>query len=231
MYGHITPTVVSAALLMMTVGCANPGQKRITLLEETNKNLTSRLNLTSTELATVREDQLYLDQRLHQAMNETLELRNQLAEQQAAPVPEAVAPGQAAPGWTSVPGGAMIAIEGNMLFTSGNAALRKEARRALDSVVSVLQGNLADKDILVIGHTDDQPIKKSGWVDNYQLSTERSLAVVRYLRDRGVAAARLIAGGCGENRPRVAPVSEADRAANRRVEIFALNPFPRVGQP
>ena len=68
-------------------------------------------------------------------------------------------------------------------------------------------------------------------MDNYQLSTERALAVARHLVSRGVPPGRLIAGGCGEHRPREANTSKTNRAANRRVEIFALEPMPRPDQP
>ena len=220
---RISGGVVCLTAILMLSGCGEDPKIKIAMLEDENHTLYADLEALRGNLDTLTQQRNRCQSDLLLAQRANGDLQGRLA---AVPPPVDL-PGQ----WKAVPGGAMIAIEGNMLFTSGNAALRKEARRALDAVVSVLQGNMADKDILVIGHTDDHPIKKSGWVDNYQLSTERSLAVVRYLRDRGVAPARLIAGGCGENRPRVAPASEADRAANRRVEIFALNPFPRVGQP
>lgn len=207
----------SVGALLAAVGCATGTKERMALLEETNSHLTARLNMASTELEKVRQDQEYLDGRLHAAMNEAQDLREQLAMKSDVQ--------QAPPGWTAVPGGAMIALEGDVLFAPGQAVLQDQARRSLDAIVSVVQGEYLDRDVLVLGHTDDQPIKKSGWKDNAQLSTERSLAVMRYLRDQGVAPARLMAAGCGEYRPRVAGTSASDRAANRRVEFFALQPL------
>ena len=125
----------------------------------------------------------------------------------------------------------MIAIEDRVLFAPGKITLRQEARRTLDAVVSTVQGEYADKDIFVFGHTDDRPIVKSGWTDNWQLSTERALAVARYLRQRAVATPRLVVAGCGEYRPRAANDSEADRAKNRRVQILAVDPELRLGRP
>ncbi|RME41480.1 MAG: flagellar motor protein MotB, partial [Planctomycetota bacterium] len=75
------------------------------------------------------------------------------------------------------------------------------------------------------GHTDDTPIRKSGWKDNYELSAQRALAVVRYLGSKGIDFKRLIACACGEHRPRVPNRSAAERARNRRVEIFAVDPL------
>ncbi|HRX87797.1 MAG TPA: OmpA family protein, partial [Phycisphaerae bacterium] len=57
----------------------------------------------------------------------------------------------------------------------------------------------------------------------YELSAERALAVVRWLKERGVSPSRLVACGVGEYRPRVPNTSRDNRAKNRRVEIFALD--------
>ena len=186
------------------------------MLEQANDNLTEQLNRCHAELDSAYSARDDLDQRLATALYDVETLRAQLA---AVPEPEPVAPG-----WTQVPGGAMIAIEGEILFTPGKEVLRDSARRTLDAIVSAVQGEFGEKHVYVFGHTDDHPIKKSGWKDNWQLSTERALAVVRYLRDRGVSTARLLACGAGEHRPRVPNSSEANRAKNRRVEIFAIDP-------
>ena len=210
--------------LIAASGCTNKQmEERISLLEDTNRNLTAQLNRTVGEVDAVNRDREGLNQRLLAAQREAGDLRNQLANM---PIPE-----ETAPGWTAVPGGAMIAIEGSVLFAPGRVIVRDKARRTLDGIISTIQGEYGDKDILVFGHTDDQPIKKSGWHDNWQLSTERSLAVVRYMADRGVSASRLVGCGCGEHRTRVPNSSQANRAKNRRVEIFAIEPIPRTGAP
>jgi flagellar motor protein MotB len=214
---------VVAVVATTVCGCATKQQERIAMLEEANRTLTGRLNLTRGELDSAVRDRDELNRRLQAALSEVDLLGNQLA---ARPEPQ-----ETAPGWTAVPGGAMIAIEGRVLFDPGKITLRNAARSTLDAVRSTLEGTYADKDVLVFGHTDNQPIKKSGWADNYQLSTERALAVVRYLSGQGVSAKRLVACGCGEHRPRVANTSQANRAMNRRVEIYALDPQAYGLQP
>ena len=204
------------ALTVLTGGCANDMKARITMLEEANTNLTEQLNYSRGELDAAYREREDLTGRLAEAARELDDLHAQLAR---GPEPEPTAQG-----WTAVPGGAMIAIEGSVLFAPGQASLRKDSRRTLDAVASTLQGEYGGKDILVFGHTDDQPIRKSGWTDNWQLSTERSLAVVRHLSDQGITISRLVACGCGEHRPRVPNTSPANRAKNRRVEIFAIEP-------
>lgn len=210
---RLCPFVV---FVILAAGCATKEKQRIGMLEQANQNLTDRLNATRGELDSATRDREALDRRLQTALSQIDSLKNQLAERPAME--------PAAPGWTAVPGGAMIAIEGRVLFAPGKNTLRPEARRTLDAVQSAIQGEYADKDVLVFGHTDNQPIKKSGWKDNYELSTERALAVVRYLEEHGVSAKRLIACGCGEHRPVVPNSSAANRAANRRVEIYAMDP-------
>lgn len=205
-------------------GCANKKEKeRMSMLESANRDLAGRLNRASSDLerAMQERDELYNQMLAAQARAD--DLRNQLAN-----MPE---PEPAAAGWTTVPGGAMIAIDDRVLFPPGKITLRPEAKRILDGIVSTLKGEYGDRDVLVFGHTDDRPIKKSGWQDNWQLSTERSLAVVRYLEDHGVGAARLVAAGCGEYRPRTTNNSEEARLQNRRVSIFAADPMLQIGRP
>jgi chemotaxis protein MotB len=208
-------TGLAVALLMFAAGCAsNEAKQRLALLEQTNRDLTERVNALQGNIDSCVAERDQLAQQLAAARGETEQLRGQLAN---LPTPE-----QAPPGWTPVPGGAMIAIEDSVLFPVGKATLRESARRVLDHVISTLRSEYGDKDVLVIGHTDNQPIKKSGWDDNWQLSTERALSVVRHLRAQGVAPERLVAGGCGEYRPLVPNTTAENQARNRRVEIYAL---------
>lgn len=212
-----------ATLAMVALGCASNGKNQTAQLEGANRNLNDQLARTRGELDACQRDRDGLNQRLADALRAADQLRTQLAAQTA--VSE-----EPAPGWTAVPGGAMIAIDDSVLFASGKAVLREQAKKTLDAVASTINGQYGSKDILVFGHTDDRPIRKSGWEDNWQLSAERSLAVVRYLKERGVAADRLVAAGCGEFRPRAGNDSETNRQRNRRVEIFAIDPQSRTGR-
>ncbi len=210
-------------LVVVAPGCSQKLNDRILMLEDTNRALTNQLNAMRGELDQGYREREGLGNQLLAATSEADDLRGRLANQPE-PMP------MAAPGWKAVPGGAMIAIETGVLFASGKVKIRNEAKRTLDGIVSTLQGEYEGQEIFVVGHTDDRPIKKSGWKDNWQLSTERSLAVVRYLAEHGVTRDRLVACGAGEYRPIVDNDSPANRASNRRVEIFAMDPASSFGK-
>ncbi len=130
-----------------------------------------------------------------------------------------------APGWKTVPGGAMVALDGTVLFDSGKAILKPDGRKKLDEVAATLASKYPGHDVYVFGHTDNEPIRHSKWKDNYELSCQRSLSVVRYLMAKGISPKSLAACGWGEHRPATANATAAERKFNRRVEIFAMAPF------
>lgn len=109
-----------------------------------------------------------------------------------------------------------------VLFDSGKAELRRGAYPVLDKVAKVLQ-EVSDQPIGVEGHTDNVPIKVSGWADNKALSVARARAVAEYLIEKGgVDSGRLTTIGYGEEHPIAANDTAAGRQKNRRVEIIIL---------
>ncbi len=71
----------------------------------------------------------------------------------------------------------------------------------------------------VDGHTDRRPIATARFPSNWELSTARALAIVKFLRDQGVPAQRLAATGYGEYHPIDARDTPAAYARNRRIEL------------
>ena len=211
--------VVLCGLLLAT-GCDDPKQ-RIALLEDDNQRLIEELGQARNDCDACRGNLQMCEQELATAQADAGTLRNQLAglRDQLAAQPEVPE------GWQAVPGGAMIALEGKVLFDFAKTELRSEARSGLDTIARTITTEYRNSDILVYGHTDDVQLgpSKDKWQDNLELSAQRALAVVRYLKDRGVNPARLVAAGCGEYRPVVPNSSAANRDKNRRVEIYALD--------
>jgi chemotaxis protein MotB len=80
--------------------------------------------------------------------------------------------------------------------------------------------NLQGKTVVVAGYTDNVPVAGKGAIkDNWDLSTERAVSVVRYLQAKGVDPKILGAAGFSEYRPLAANDSAAGRSQNRRIEI------------
>ena len=70
------------------------------------------------------------------------------------------------------------------------------------------------------GHTDSDPIAENPYFrDNWDLSTERALSVVRFLRSQGIPANRLAATGYGEFQPIDNSNTETAKQRNRRIEL------------
>ena len=112
-----------------------------------------------------------------------------------------------------------VTLQNTILFASGKASLKSATSTELDHILSVLKSKYPGKQIDVVGHTDTDPIRKSKWKDNWELSAQRALSVARYLIDHGIADDLVRASGCGPARPVASNTSSTDKAKNRRVEI------------
>jgi type VI secretion system protein ImpK len=74
--------------------------------------------------------------------------------------------------------------------------------------------------VMIVGHTDDQPLKSFRYADNFELSRERAIAVAQLLKPSLSNFSRVEWTGLGATQPRYLPAaSPENRARNRRVEI------------
>lgn len=125
--------------------------------------------------------------------------------------------------------GLVITFVADVLFDSGKAKIKTTAYATLDKVATVLKENAPEYNIGIEGHTDNVPIRFSGWKSNWELSTARSLSVLHYLvDDEGIAPSRVSAIGYGEYRPVASNDSAEGRQLNRRVEIVILPMVSKV---
>jgi chemotaxis protein MotB len=119
--------------------------------------------------------------------------------------------------------GLVITVVGDVLFDSGKAKIRSKAYDILNKISTVLNENVPGLNVGIEGHTDNQPIRFSGWKSNWELSTARALSVLHYLVDeKGVSPERVSAIGYGEYRAVASNDTVEGRQANRRVEIVIL---------
>ena len=118
--------------------------------------------------------------------------------------------------------GLVVEVPEGAVFVGGQAAVTGAARETLRRIA----GAVADlpNGIRVEGHTDDAPIRTARFASNWELSTARATEVVAlFVRESGIAPARLSAAGYGEHRPRAGNDTAAGRLRNRRVDIVILN--------
>lgn len=119
--------------------------------------------------------------------------------------------------------GLVITFVAEVLFDSGKSDLRKSSLEKLDKVAEVLKTTVADLQVGIEGHTDNVPIKHSGWKSNWELSASRALSVLHYLTEQQeIEARRLSATGYGEYRSVASNDTKEGRQKNRRVEIVIL---------
>jgi type VI secretion system protein ImpK len=115
----------------------------------------------------------------------------------------------------------VVTLVGDDLFRSGSATVNPAYQQAIDTLADAL--NRVPGSVRIIGHTDDQPIRRLTFPDNFVLSRERAVSVANALKSRIDHPARLSWTGLGDTKPLYQPVSAPEnRARNRRVEIVHL---------
>ena len=113
-----------------------------------------------------------------------------------------------------------VSMSDKLLFKSGSAAVEEKGISAIKTLADVLNKN-PDIDVLIEGHTDNIPMKSARYEDNWALSADRALSIVRMLSEgNGVNPKRLEAAGRGEFYPKASNETAEGRAKNRRTEII-----------
>ena len=120
-----------------------------------------------------------------------------------------------------------IELSDKMLFKSGSTVLSPRAKDVLGKVATVLNDK-PDQEVLVEGHTDNVPISRDCFKDNWDLSASRAITITRVLQnDFKVNPARITAAGRSEYVPKVSNDTPEGRSTNRRIRIVIL---PRMDQ-
>ncbi len=104
------------------------------------------------------------------------------------------------------------------LFPSGSATLNPDVVPVVRRVAQAI--DKVPGRVLVVGHTDDQPVRSLRYRDNFDLSRDRAVSVAHVLQPAIGNPARVEWTGVGSSQPRFRPESDpGNRARNRRVEI------------
>jgi type VI secretion system protein ImpK len=112
----------------------------------------------------------------------------------------------------------VVVLRGDGLFEAGSASLSDNREAILARVAQALAK--VSGQVLVTGHTDNQPIRSMRFPSNWHLSQERADTVRDLLQREGVVASRLRSEGRADGEPVVDHTTPANRALNRRVEVI-----------
>ena len=208
---------VMALCAPLFTGCAATPQQTAVLAERDAENRAlreerARLN---NELRTLQVQNDYLETALTEAQARRLE----------APAPEPVEDSFAALDELGIQYGTrdgrmVISIPTEITFGSGKATLSEGGRTALTAVARTLLDEYAQAQYWIEGHTDNDPISKSKFATNRDLSIARAMAVLHYMvGETGVPDAQCVVAGWGEYRPLRPNDSGENKGVNRRVEI------------
>jgi chemotaxis protein MotB len=192
-------------------GCSSAQKDELSMLKEENAQLTMQRDDARGALESAEAERRRLEQ-------ENASLATRLNEQP----PMAASNGSAPAPVLDLPAGVtaenrngtlVLTIEGDVLFDSGKATLKPEAKRTLDKVVSEIRKKYPSNQLRLAGFTDTDPIKKSGFKTNFHLGFERSFSVGQYISTKGIDETRIEYASFGPNAPR------PTKKESRRVEI------------
>jgi chemotaxis protein MotB len=121
--------------------------------------------------------------------------------------------------------GDRFVFQSEVLFASGSADIGQAGRDQLDTLATTLI--LITKEIpedidwvlRIDGHTDKRPITGGLYASNWELSTARAIAVLKYLASKGIPENRLAAAGFAEFSPLDTADTEEAYTKNRRIEF------------
>lgn len=121
-----------------------------------------------------------------------------------------------------------LTMNGGLLFDSGSAQLKDDAKLIIDKVGLILERYGDAGTIEIEGHTDNVPMKSAQYPSNEELSSARALSVFYYLLDNtSLNPINLKHAGMGERVPIADNATPEGRSRNRRVEILIYNPSQR----
>jgi len=111
----------------------------------------------------------------------------------------------------------ILRINDSLIFGPGQSKIAPRARPVLRNIADIIRP--LPMDLRIEGHTDDIPMHGLP-IDNWDLSVNRSISVLKYFSHGDLLPLdRMAAVGYGKERPIVANKDDASRAQNRRVDF------------
>ena len=223
-WGGYSCVLAVLAIGLLSSGCTSGAQYRKTIEDQ------------EAEIRSLREERAGLKRDKESYMGELDELAVRLQEANArlAEAPQPVEGEDRHPeleelgiGYGMRNGMAVITIPAGITFPSGKADLSAQGKTALKEVAAVLKKSHETGIYSIEGHTDTDPIKKSAFGSNRELSLARAMAVLAFLvEDCQIPDEQCVLVGHGQYRPVDPNTTDAAKSKNRRVEIV-VHGIPR----
>ncbi len=235
---------LAGCLVFLVVACGIPKEKydravaegkalhkRLKDSENDKEALTAKVNKLEKELAQVKaimERQKGLVAAGQKAAAELERIKRRMAEEKAlndrlmGQFKDMISAGQLK--IVNVNGRLVIEMASRILFRPGRASLSRKGQKALKKLGAILKK--VDRHFQVAGHTDDRPVKRSKYKDNWELAAIRAVKVVRLLRKVGVPGKHVSAAAFSSFQPVHTNRTRIGRRLNRRIEITLLPVIP-----
>jgi len=203
--GWVAKALVLGLVLILAQGCVSVG--KYDDLQDNYRRLQMQLNDANSKLAASEAD-LDRERALSSVLEKDIEALRKLRGKKIEHV--------------EIGDRGQLIIAAELLFDSGRATVKKRGKDVLAKVAAaIIESGL---NIRIDGHTDTDPIKRSGWESNHHLSAARALAVFKEFLKDGIPVSQMHIVGWGPNRPRASNATKAGKAKNRRVEIMPYKP-------
>jgi chemotaxis protein MotB len=204
-------------------------QQKYNALEAENRELQNRIALQETESTRLASLTADLKTRLHEQRTE-LEEKEQVIQQLVTTrrqiedsLKDQIASQQIK--IEEMAGRLKVTFVDKILFDSGSAEINPRGKELLSNFADSFKSS-TDQNITVEGHTDNVgvgPRLQQRFPTNWELSTARATAVVRFLQDEaGLPPERLSAVGYSQYQPLASNDTEEGRSRNRRIEIILV---------
>jgi len=192
----------------------NEKESKLNKLERDLSNQKAKLEITQNNLAARQQRIDSLNNLLNSSSNKLNELRKRISKILIGYSNEEIALEKRDDGRL------YISLSQNLLFKKGSDQLDWKGKSAIQKLAKALNSDPSIQ-IIVEGHTDTD----GGQLRNWDLSTDRALAVVQVLVSSQVIPERIVASGRGQFHPLVENTNEANKSKNRRTEIILAPDF------
>ena len=211
----------AVALVAILAGCNDKQKAAQADLLNQNEELTKQLDEGKDKLNAMGEQLARVQQQANDLQSQ-LEACNQRAGAPAPAEKATVADAKDFQGIEGVEatvqdGDIHLTIANSLLFDSGKTVLKETSKKSLDQVASTIREKYGTREIMVVGYTDSDPIRKSTYTSNYHLGFERAYSVRGYLDRKGVTGSQMGLVSFGPDRP------DGSKEQSRRVEVIVTS--------